>query len=85
MTELCNILPPEHQPNSSMFLENMNNLYIPSYSSLQKLLKRVTRFHSWYIWRQYFTNLIYGDSDFDNLSSNLYYVCSVIVTPDITR
>jgi len=34
MIELCNFLPPEHQPTSSMLLENMHNLYILSYSSL---------------------------------------------------
>ena len=41
MTELCNFLPLERQPTSSMFLENMHNLYILSYSSLTKTV--VTR------------------------------------------
>ena len=41
MTELCNFLPPERQPASSMFLENMHNLYIIIYSSLTKTV--VTR------------------------------------------
>jgi len=41
MTELCYFLPPERQPTSSMFLENMHKLYILSYFTLTKTV--VTR------------------------------------------